>query len=199
MSEKKPAKKSKNEALTKEELSKIAIDLAGDLGWEHLRFQDIADEADVSLAEISRHFDDKICILCAYGKYIDRRTLEEIGEDVGDTPARERLFDILMTRFDIINEQRDGVLSVLNSFKTDPKQAVISLPYLGRSMTWMLEAAGLDTNGIKGALRVMGLKVIYLKALKDWIGDEGDDMPKTMASLDKSLGKAEGLVERFGL
>lgn len=190
--------KPKKTAPSKEDLAKIAIDLAGDLGWEHLRFQDIADEAGISLAEISEHFDDKICILCAYGKYIDRRTLEETGDLGTDTPARERLFDILMTRFDIINEQREGVLSVLNSFKTDPKQALISLPYLGRSMTWMLEAAGLDTSGIKGAIRVVGLKMIYLKALKDWMNDDGDDMPKTMASLDKSLGKAEGLVERFG-
>ncbi len=186
-------------APSKEDLSKIAIDLAGDLGWEHIRFQDIADEAGISLSDLSHHFDDKICILCAYGKYIDGRTLAEVGEQGHDAPARERLFDILMTRFDVLNEQRDGVLSVLHSFKTDPKQAVISLPYLGRSMTWMLESAGLDTNGIKGALRVMGLKVIYLKALKDWMKDDGDDMPKTMASLDKSLGTAEGLVERFGL
>ena len=66
-------------------------------------------------------------------------------------------------------------------------------------MTWMLEAAGVDTNGFRGAIRVMGLKVVYIKALRAWIKDEGDDMPKTMASLDKSLGHAEDFVERFGL
>ena len=184
---------------SKEDLAIMAIDLAAELGWENIRFQDIADKAEVSLAEISKHFDDKICILCAYGKYIDHKTLEEVGTISSEDPPRERLFDILMTRFDVINEQRAGVVSVLHSFKSDPKQAVISLPYLGRSMTWMLEAAGIDTNGIRGALKVMGLKVIYLKALKDWMDDEADDMPKTMASLDKSLGHVEGLVERFGI
>ncbi len=185
--------------ISKQELAIIAINLAGDIGWGNIRFQDIADEADISLADVSRHFDDKICILCAFGKYIDQRTLDEVGIITKDVPARERLFDILMTRFDVLNEHKDGVVSVLHSFKSDPKQALISLPYLGRSMTWMLEAAGLDTNGMRGALRVIGLKVIYLKALRDWMNDETDDMPKTMASLDKSLGKAEGLVEKFGL
>lgn len=184
---------------SKEDLALIAVDLAADLGWENIRFQDIADQAELSLADISKHFDDKICILCAYGRYVDRRTLEEAGGINSSESPRERLFDILMTRFDIVNEHRDGVVSILNSFKTDPKQAVISLPYLGRSMTWMLEAAGVDTNGVRGAIRVMGLKIVYIKALYAWMKDESDDMPKTMASLDKSLGRAEDFVERFGL
>ncbi len=183
---------------TKEELALIAVDLAAEIGWEYLRFQDIADQAGVSLAEIATHFDDKICILCAYGRYLDRRTLEEAGDIDRSASPRERLFDILMTRFDVMSEKRDGMLSILHSFKSDPKQAVISLPYLGRSMTWMLEAAGIETNGLRGALRVVGLKIIYIKALRAWMKDEGEDMPKTMAALDHSLGRAEDFVERFG-
>ncbi|MCB9965243.1 MAG: TetR family transcriptional regulator [Rhodospirillales bacterium] len=184
--------------LTKEDLAVSAVSLAGDLGWSQVRFQDLAREADISLSEVARMFDDKSCLLVTYGRYLDRRTLEETGEIDRDSSPRERLFDILMTRFDVLNEQRAGVVSVLESFKIDPKQVLISLPHLSRSMMWMLEAAGIGTDGLRGLLKIAGLKLIYLKVLKTWKEDDGPDMPKTMAELDQLLGRAESFAERFG-
>lgn len=184
---------------TKEELALVAVQLAADLGWTHVTLRDVAREAGLPLADVVRDFEDKGDIVCVYGRYIDRRTLEEAGTLDMDLSARERLFDILMERFDVLSEHRDGVVSILKSFKTDPKQLVMSLPYLARSMNLMLEGAGIDTNGVKGALRVAGLKVIYLSVLRAWMEDDSPDMGKTMAELDKRLGQVEGFAERLGL
>jgi hypothetical protein len=103
-----------------------------------------------------------------------------------------------MERFEVLNEYRAALVSILDSFKTDPKQLVISCPHLGRSMSWMLEAAGVETDGLRGALKVAGLTALYIKTLHVWQDDESADMAKVMASLDKDLGRAERFANTLG-
>ena len=104
-----------------------------------------------------------------------------------------------MERFEVLNEYRSGLVSVLDSFKSDPKQFVIGLPHVCKSMSWMLEAAGMDTLGLRGAARLAGLSGIYIKNLRVWAGDVSPDLGKTMAALDKDLSRAESLANSIGL
>lgn len=196
---KKAASKAKNKVFSRDDAVLAALQLADELGWEHVTLQDIAQEAGCSLADLHEHFDDKTDILCAFGRMIDRKVLGAVGEVDESLSARDRLFDILMERFDALNEYRDGVVSILSSFRMDPKQAVISMPHLCRSMTWMMEAAGMDTNGFTGAAKVAGLTAVYLNALRSWVKDDSPDMGKTMAALDKDLGRAEQCANTFSL
>ena len=199
-----PAKKAKKASKTrplplKEQAVAAALDLASRMGWEMVTMTDIADKAHTSLAELSEIFDDKTDILAAYGRRIDKTVLERAGDADPSMPERDRLFDLLMERFDVLNENREAVLSIHKSFASDPKQAVISLPHLGRSMAWMLEAAGIETSGVKGAARVTGLAFVYLNALRHWSRDDSADLSKTMAALDKSLSRAERWANSFML
>ncbi len=175
----------------RESVVQAALSLAAKMDWGLITMSDIAIEAGASLADLSEIFDDKTDILVAYGRALDKKVLESCGEgDPGASP-RDRLFDILMERFDILSADRAAILSILKSFAPDPKQAVISLPHLGRSMAWMLEAAGVDTGGMRGAVRVAGLTIVYLNVLRHWMKDESEDLSKTMAALDKNLSRAE--------
>lgn len=176
---------------TREAIVASALSLAAKMDWALITMSDIAEEAGTNLAALSEMFDDKTDILVAYGRTLDKKVLEARGEgDPGASP-RDRLFDILMERFDILSADREAILSILKSFAPDPKQAVISLPHLGRSMAWMLEAAGVDTGGMRGAVRVAGLTIIYLNVVRHWMKDESEDLSRTMAALDKNLSRAE--------
>ncbi len=175
----------------------IALTLAAKNGWTQTSLADIAKAAKISLAALHEMFEDKADILGALGRIIDARTLENVDQSSPDLSPRDRLFDIMMERFDVLNDYRAGVTAILDSFLLDPKQAVIGLPHLCRSMTWMLEAAGIATSGIPGAFRVMGLTVVYLDVLRVWKEDISPDMGKTMAALDKDLGRAEKLASFF--
>jgi hypothetical protein len=66
-----------------------------------------------------------------------------------------------------------------------------------RSLAWMLEAAGIGTGGWAGACRVKGLAVLYAATFGAWLRDETEDMGKTMAALDKNLGRAERFASTF--
>ena len=63
-----------------------------------------------------------------------------------------------------------------------------------RSMSWSLEAAGVGSVGPAGRLRVKGLAAIYAGAVCVWLRDDSPDLGRTMAHLDRSLRRAEGLV-----
>ena len=188
----------KAEKPLKEEIVRKALDLAAQRGWDRLTLADIATYCGLSLAQLHDYFEDKTDILTSLGRIIDRIVLENIAPPEPDISSRDRLFDILMERYEALGPYRAGIVSVLNSFRLDPKQMVIALPHLCRSMTWMLEAAAIDTTGIGGAVKVSGLTAIYIKALCTWMKDESADLSKTMASLDRDLTRAEKIAGTFG-
>ncbi len=193
----------KNVKPSKEDIVVLTLELAAARGWRGVRLEDIAQEAGISMAALRGMFEDKGDILDALGRMIDRQVLENLGEMEPMESPRDRLFDLLMERYDALNEYRPGVIAVLESFKCDPKNALISLPHVCRSMSLMMEAAGLHTpecaGGALDAIRLAGISGVYMKGLWRWKEDESPDLAKLMASLDKDLGRAEQLANLFAL
>lgn len=174
-----------------------ALALAAEKGWGAVTMGDIARRAGMEAADLHDIFEDRFDVLAAYGRMLDRRVLAAVGAPDQSVSERDRLFEILMERFDALNEHRAGALAILDSFMPDPKQAIVSLPHLCRSMAWMLDAAGIPTGGIKGVVKIMGLTALYLDTLRAWRDDDSEDMARTMAALDKNLARAEGIAQRF--
>lgn len=195
-----PQKKTpKKTADIREKAIKSALALAARDGWGQVTLQAVARHAKISLAQLHEHFEDRGDILIAYERMIDSRVLESVGEIDENANPRESLFDIVMERFDALNENRDALIAILDHVKCDPKQMAIGVPHLARSMSWMLEAAHIDTTGLRGAAHIIGLTGVYLLTLKTWREDESPDMSKTMAALDRNLGRAEQWGGTLGL
>jgi len=186
-------------ALSKEKVVKAALALALTQDWGTVTLADIAQQAGLGLATLHDYFEDKHDVLTAYGRMIDQQVLKSATTPSPNLSPRDALFDLIMTRIETLNNDRAAVQSILRAFKCDPKQAIISLPHLGRSMSWMLEAAGISTAGMKGAARIVGLTFVYLKTLHVWMDDDGADLSLTMAALDKNLAHAENLAKTFRL
>jgi len=202
MSEKKKPKKTNKtsaKADVKEQIALSALKLSYELGWNYLTLRDISEDTGLSLDEVYNHVEHKDDLLVLIGRMIDRQVLKDVHiVDDAEISPREHLFDVLMDRYEILNEHRDGIVAILDGFFCDPKQLVISMPHLCRSMSWMLESAGICTSGVRGAIKVTGLTGIYLKVLKTWKEDETQDLSKTMAALDKALDRAESIANSFG-
>ena len=175
----------------------VSLRLAAEQGWGKTTLTDIARASDIDLAALHDLFEDKADILTAFGRMIDRQVLENTEVEGGAAP-RDTLFDLIMDRFEALNDHRDGVVSILKSMKCDPKEGLICAPSLCRSMSWMLEAAGINTNGLSGMLKISALSALYLKTARIWMRDDSPDLSKTMAELDKNLATAEKWAGRFG-
>ena len=172
---------------------KTAIDLAAEHGWRDLTLARIAGDSGVPLPELYRHFPSKSAILDGFSRMVDVSMLEEGAADPADSP-RDRLFDLLMRRFDALQAHRAGVTAIIGTLRRDPAGSLAQLPQLERSMRWTLEAAGLDSDGLIGHARVRVLGLLYLSVLRVWLKDDTPDMAATMKALDGRLAQVEQLA-----
>jgi hypothetical protein len=144
----------------------------------------------LSLADLYAAYPSKTAILEALSRDIDRRVLADAEIDAAET-ARDRLFDVLMKRFDALAAYRDGLAAIARDARRDPLMVLCGAGQLLRSMAAMLEAAGISSAGLAGAIRAKGLAAIYLATLRDWFRDDTADKAKTMAALDGRLRRVE--------
>ena len=171
-----------------------ALTLAASRGWARVGLGDIAEAAEVSLAELRAEFSSKSAIVAAYATAIDREVLAARDREMAGRPATERLFDVLMKRFDLLNAQKEGVGAIMRNCPSDPEAIVCGPVTLRRSMRWMLEAADLSSAGLQGQLRVKALSALYLSMLPVWLRDDSEDMARTMAVLDRRLRRLDALT-----
>ncbi|MEX2201327.1 MAG: TetR family transcriptional regulator, partial [Dongiaceae bacterium] len=111
-------------------------------------------------------------------------------------PARDRLFEVLMRRFDALDRWRPGIAAVLEAQRRDPVAMLGGAAGLACSMASALETAGFDSSGLRGLLRAQALAGVWLPALRVWLGDDSEDRAKTMAMLDRGLRRLDR-VARF--
>lgn len=167
---------------------------AGD-GWRDLTLAAVAREAGLRLADVYRHFRARHRILTAYGERIDLRMLEECAAADGEAlSAHDRLFDAVIAQFEAMDGERDALRVIWHDLLRDPAEAARLLPAAVRSAHWTLEAAGVPAGGIAGALRARALAGIIAQSFRVWLEDEGPDLARTMADLDRRLRRAERFV-----
>lgn len=171
-----------------------AMRLAAERGWRDLGLADVAEAAGLSLAEAYAVLPSKSAILGLLSARTDEAVLDG-WEAAGEGESRrDRLFDLLMRRFDALAPYRDGLRVILREAPSDPLSVLASGPRLIRAMSWMLEAVGIPTGGLRGAARVNALAFIYLAVSRTWIDDDSPDLSRTMAALDRALNRAERVL-----
>ena len=111
--------------------------------------------------------------------------------------ARDRLFDVMMRRYDALRPHRAALGAIRRAGTRDPLLALALGPALRRSMAAMLEAASLPSDGLSGALRQNGLLAIHYAVSRVFDRDETADLSKTMAALDSRLKMAERWAQLF--
>jgi len=177
-----------------ETIAATAVKLAGDRGWRGLGLADIALESDVTLAELSRHYACRPEILDGFERLIDRRMLAGAAAgDIGDTP-RDRLFDIIMERFDALLPYRDGVRRITRELPFDPASGLVLAATLPRSIAWMFSGARISVAGPTMPLRLAVLGGVYMSTVRVFLREESEELSKTMAHLDKQLNRAASLL-----
>ncbi len=170
-----------------------ALELAASRAWSTISLADIAAHAGLTLAEVHGAFPSRAAIVGAFLGRVDGEVLALGAADPDDGPG-ERLFDIIMRRFDAITPHKAAVASIVRGTLCDPCGALCAVPGFLNSMAWMLEAADISSAGITGLLRIKGLALVYLDTLRVWLADDTDDLSRTMAALDRNLRRAGSLA-----
>src|SRR5712671_3508321 len=115
--------------------------LLAEQAFEDIGYADLAARAGVSLATLRKEFGSKLPIVAAHVKAIDRKVLAGGDADMAEEPPRERLFDVLMRRLEVLAPHKAAVRSLMRSASRNAGLA-LALNSLGvRSQQWMLTAA----------------------------------------------------------
>jgi AcrR family transcriptional regulator len=173
-----------------------ALGLAAEKGWHALSLDEIAIAADVPMASMRRYYPVKSDILTGFTRMVDEQALGGTVPSPDEAP-RDRLFDLMMRRFDVLAEHRPGVQAILGDLRRDPCAALMQGRQIDLSMRWTLESAGISTDGPLGRIRSRALAVIYLLVLRVWRNDDTADMDRTMKALDARLRQAEEIETMF--
>jgi AcrR family transcriptional regulator len=158
---------------------------------ERIGFAEIAREAGVSLGQLRGEFASTLAIFAAHIKATDRAVLAEDLSDMAEEAPRERLFDVLMRRLEVLAPYRQAVRSLLRSARRNPPLALALNGLAVRSQQWMLAAAEINASGPRGVVRAQGLALLFGSVLSTWVRDDDPGLAHTMAALDRALARGQ--------
>jgi AcrR family transcriptional regulator len=164
-----------------------ALSLIAQQGWRRLSLAAVAAEAEVPILALYRAFRSKPAILCGFSRRIDEAVLAARLDSEADERSRDRVFDLLMRRFDALQPYRAALEVLGRELPTDPVAALGAAAGLLRSIGWMLEAAGISTAGLGGIVAVKLTAAVYVATMRVWLRDDSPDLAPTMAALDRRL------------
>jgi AcrR family transcriptional regulator len=177
------------------------LGLVAEKGFTAVTLRDVAEAAGLGLAELYRLYPDKVALVAAFMARVDAEVLAGTpNQSDPEETARDRLFDTMMRRYDALRPHRAALRSIRGASRRDPLLMLALAPRLRRSMSAMLEAAGVPSDGLPGALRQNGLMAIHHAVSRIFDQDETGDLSKTMAALDSRLKSAEKwaqLVDKY--
>lgn len=168
--------------------------LAAEKPWDDVLMKDIAEAAAIDLATLRREFPSKSAILSAFMRSVDDAVLASAPKFTEAENARDRIFDVVMARFDVLAPYKDALKSIAAArpFDLDLARRVMA------SQAWMLHAAGVRTDGVLGRSRVAGLASVYTSVMQTWLDDDDPGTARTMAALDRRLKRGEQSMRMLG-
>ena len=171
--------------------------LAGETRWGDITLPMIAERAGVTLADLRDQFPSKGAILGGFAKRIDRIVLEGVSPEMLGEPARERVLDVMMRRLDALAPYKAALREIAQAARRDPLMLAALNQLAINSWRYMLASADIDTEDEFGLIRIQGAAIVFARTLETWFDDEGEDMARTMARLDKELGTGERIMGRL--
>jgi len=172
------------------------LELAGERHWEDITLSDVAARANVSLATFREFFPSKGAVLAAFLRRIDKIVLEDSKGAADDLAPKERLINVLQRRLEALAPYKVGLEGISEWASRDPFAAASLNREMINSMRFMLEAAGIDSEGPVGALKLQGLVLVWGRAMRAWFSDDDPDLAATLAVLDRELTRGGRFVAR---
>ena len=166
-----------------------ALALANDRPWGDITLLEIARAAEVPFAELYARAPSKAVLLDRLARRFDRAALE-VATEAPD--LHDRLFDLVMARVEAMELHRFPLIAIARA----EGWPVVAARF-PRTARAVLEAAGVSTEGWRGAARTAAMTAVWARTLQVWRDDEGA-LNRTMAEIDKRLRQMRERLGRLG-
>lgn len=170
--------------------------LAAQNRWQDITLDGIAEGAGLTLADLRDLFPSKGAMLGGFIRRIDRIVLEGRASDLAEEPARDRVLDLMIRRFDALAPYRAALKSIHKAFSGD----MLGLAALNQqglnAWRYLLASAGIETEGPLGFVKLQGAILVFARVFPVFLDDDEAGLPKTMAALDRELKRGEWVLRR---
>lgn len=176
------------------DLLEAAWQQVAERGWRRWSAAELARATGVPLATVYALFPDREHLVVALARRIDAAMLAVPLDELAQMSVRERLFELLMRRLEAMRPYRAGLHAVGREAVCAPRLLALAWGNLERLAAWLLDAGGVDFEGLRACLARRALQLAYLRVLRVWLTDESADLARTMAELDRRLAELETLA-----
>ncbi len=173
------------------DLLEAAFALIASAGWAGWSPRALAAATGCELVEIYQAFPTPAALARRLGERLDRAMLAIPPDELEGLSHRERLFELLMRRFDAMAPFKPGLRRLTGEARGEPELLLASLCTLDRMAGWLIELAALPYRGLEARLARRVLMLAYARLFAVWLADDTPDLATTMAELDKRLDQLE--------
>ena len=172
----------------------LAFTLIGERGWRGFSFAELARRAELPLAQVYAELPDRCALLRALGRRLDAEMLALDASELEGMSPRERVFELIMRRFDAMAAVKPALRSLARDGAGDPALTAAGLCNVGRLATRLLDAAETEDGPAAHLIARHVLAAIYVRVFNVWLDDDTVDLARTLAELDRRLQQAEGMA-----
>jgi AcrR family transcriptional regulator len=188
----------KKPVVDRPDLVALAFTLIAERGWRGFSFTELARRAELPLASVYAELPNRGALLRRLGKRLDAYMLDVGAADLEGLSPRERIFELMMRRFDAMAPFKEGLRALSRQAPGDPALMAAGFCNLARLSARLLDAAEAGQGPTRAMLARKALCAVYARVFGVWLDDTTPDLARTLAELDRRLQQAEGLARWFG-
>jgi AcrR family transcriptional regulator len=166
-----------------------ALALAEAEGWSEVRLSRVAERAGAPLPEVGRRFRDVDAIANAWFERARLAMFDVPADEFRDLAADERLARVIGRWLDTLAPHRRVTSEMLGAklYPGHPHHWVPMVFDLSRLVHDFLDAALVEGRGRVRQAQEIGLTLILLGTLRDWLRDESSGQERSKARLRRRL------------
>ena len=176
---------------------KKGFHLINDIGWDKFSLEKLSTKENIPVEDLKDLFKCKYSIVDKFSRMVDKNIESKLKiEDFKDSSKKDILFELIMMRFDEMEEFKGSLAKILDASRNKPLLISIITKNVMNTMDFFLELSDSYNNYAFDFLKKNFLFLIYSITFKTWLSDNTEELSKTMAELDRLLSTAENFQQK---
>ena len=172
-------------------IANAAFRLLAENAWNETTLASVARAAKLSWDDVQKAAPSRAALVGLMIRRAGAETARRYRPERAPQSARDRLFDVLMTWFDVQSSRKAAIRSLYDGLAKEPLTLLSLRGEIAAGAEWLLALAEADC-GAAAPVRAACIGGIMAHALPVWFEDDAE-LGKTMAQVDRDLKR----VERF--
>jgi AcrR family transcriptional regulator len=160
--------------------------------WRDLTIASVSHAAKMPLAQVLKIAPSRPDLIAILLRETERETVRRYRPEPGQRNARDRMFDVVMSWFDVQRPRKRALGNLYRDLARDPITLLALRGQFLRMSAGFLALAEADA-GLASTLRAAGLAAIVARSIRVWLDDDRE-MGKTMAQLERDLRRLDRIL-----